>query len=73
MKICSNNNNNSIKCYEYFNDKDDFVIIMELCDQNLSQLLNQKFENNKKGFNIEEIYEIMNQLRFKIRKYTYKI
>ena len=32
MKICSNNNNNSVKCYEYFNNKDNFVIIMELCD-----------------------------------------
>ena len=35
MKICSNNNNNSVKCYEYFNNKENFVIIMELCDQNL--------------------------------------
>ena len=32
MKICSNNNNNSVKCYEYFNNKENFVIIMELCD-----------------------------------------
>ena len=70
MKICSNNNNNSVKCYEYFNNKDNFVIIMELCDQNLSKLLNQRFINEKEGFNIEEIYEIMNQLNntFKIMK-----
>ena len=70
MKICSNNNNNSVKCYEYFNNKDNFVIIMELCDQNLSQLLKQRFINEKKGFNPEEIYEIMNQLNntFKIMK-----
>ena len=70
MKICSNNNNNSVKCYEYFNNKNNFVIIMELCDQNLSQLLNQRIKNVKNGFNIEEIYEIMNQLNntFKIMK-----
>jgi len=29
MKICSNNNNNSVKCYEYFNNENTFVIIME--------------------------------------------
>ena len=29
MKICANNNINSMKCYEYFNTKDNFVIIME--------------------------------------------
>ena len=70
MKICSNNNNNSVKCYEYFNNKDNFVIIMELCDLNLSQLLKQRLLNNKKGFNIEEIYEIISQLNntFKIMK-----
>jgi len=60
MKICSNNNNNSVKCYEYFNNKDNFVIIMELCDQNLLQLLKRKIKNEQKGFNIEEIHEIMN-------------
>jgi len=70
MKICSNNNNNSVKCFEYFNNKDNFVIIMELCDQNLSQLLYQRLRNENKGFNIEEIYEIMNQLNntFKIMR-----
>ena len=68
MKICSNNNNNSVKCYEYFNNKDNFVIIMELCDQNLSQLLKQRVKNEKKGFNPEEIYEIMNQLNNTFKK-----
>ena len=57
MKICSNKN--SVKYYEYFKDENNFVIIMELCDCNLSQLLLKK---NKEGFNIEEIYEIMKQL-----------
>ena len=60
MKICSNDN--SVKCYEYFYNKDNFVIIMELCDKNLSQLLKDKYLNENEGFNIEEIYEIMKQL-----------
>jgi len=68
MKICSNNNNNSVKCYEYFHNKDNFVIIMELCDTNLSKLLRQRIKNEKKGFNSEEIYEIMNQLNNTFKK-----
>jgi serine/threonine protein kinase len=57
MKICSNIN--SVKFYRYFKDEKEFVIIMELCDCNLSQLL---LEKNKEGFNEDEIYEIMTQL-----------
>ena len=70
MKICSNNNNNSVKCYEYFNNENNFVIIMELCDQNLLQLLNKRIKEKEEGFNIEEIYDIMKQLNntFKIMK-----
>ena len=55
MKICSTNNNNSVKCYEYFNNDDNFTIIMELCDQSLLQLLMEKIKKDKKCFNIEEI------------------
>jgi len=70
MKICSNNNNNSVKCYEYFNNENNFAIIMELCDQNLLQLLNKRLKEKEKGFNIEEIHDIMMQLNntFKIMK-----
>ena len=68
MKICSSNNNNSVKCYEYFNNKDNFVIIMELCDENLSEMLHKRLKNGERGFNTDEIYEIMNQLN-----YTFKI
>ena len=57
MKICSNIN--SVKFYKYFKDEKEFVIIMELCDCNLSQLL---LEKNEEGFNEDEIYEIMTQL-----------
>ena len=65
MEICSNIN--SVKYYEYFKDKKNFVIIMELCNENLSQLLIRKSEE---GFNVKEIYEIMRQLNngFKIMK-----
>ena len=48
MKICSKDNNNSVKCYEYFTNKDKFVIIMELCDQNLLQLLKKKIKRRKR-------------------------
>ena len=70
MKICSLNNENSVKCYEYFNNKDNFIIIMELCDTNLSTVLTEKVEENGKGFNSEEILEILNQLNnaFKVMK-----
>ena len=49
-----------------FKKKNNFVIIMELCDCNLSQLL---LKNNG-GFNEKEIYEIMKQLNnaFKVMK-----
>ena len=64
MKACSNIN--SVKFYEYFQEKNIFVIIMELCDCNLSQLL---LKNNG-GFDEKEIYEIMKQLNnaFKVMK-----
>ena len=70
MKICSKDNENSVKCYKFFNNKDNFIIIMELCDQNLLQFLNNRLKDKKKGFNSEEIYEIMEQLNntFKIMK-----
>ena len=70
MEICSKNNENSVKCYEYFNNKDNFVIIMELCDLNLLQLLNKRIKEKKKGFNTKEIYEIMKGLNntFRIMK-----
>ena len=58
MKLCSINNINSVKCYEYYCNDNSFVIIMELCDKNLSQLL---FER-KKGFDLKEIKIIMKQL-----------
>ena len=66
MKICAKNNSNSVNCYEYFNSENEFVLIMELCDENLLQ-----YEiRNKKEFKPEEILKIMTQLNntFKIMK-----
>jgi len=68
MEICSKNNtnNNSIKYYDYYNTNKNLVIVMELCDTNLQLLLNER----KKGFAVEEIHDILNQLNntFKIMK-----
>ena len=49
MKICSYNNDNSVKIYECFYYKDEeelqkrYVIVMELCDNSLQKIL----DNNK--------------------------
>ena len=64
MKICGENNENSIKFYESFETDDEFAIVMELADENL-----MKFIKSKK-LNSEEIREILIQLNntFKIMK-----
>ena len=63
MKICSNNNDYSVKCYEYFQSEESFAIIMELCDKSLMQILAaERFKNKSDGLSVEKIYEIMKQL-----------
>ena len=62
MLICGKNNENSVKYYESYETEEEFAIIMELCESNLS-----KFRGNKK-LNSKEIYEILHQLN-----YTFKI
>ena len=66
MKICSNENRNiySVRFYEYFRYENQFVIIMELCDNNLQKV----WKDRNMAFEPEEIYKIMNQLNetFKI-------
>ena len=55
---------NSVEIYDYFDTEKDFVIIMELCDNNLfTELL-----KTKNGFNEKEIKYILVQLNnaFKI-------
>ena len=66
MKICSDNNEYSVKCYDYFKNENILGIIMELCDDSLSE----KLRNKNEGFNVKEIYEIMCQLNktFKIMR-----
>ena len=60
-------NQNTVKIYDYFDMRDEFVIIMELCDCNLADILNKKKEKKEK-FNFNEILEILTQLNktFKI-------
>ena len=63
MKKCSINNINSIKVYNIYNNEEEFVIVMELCDENLMHLLIRK-----QKFSLSEIYNILMQLNntFKI-------
>ena len=68
MEECSDNNINSVKCYDYFENDEYFTIIMELCDESLSKLLNRRFKENNKGFNSKEILEIMKQLNNTFKK-----
>ena len=68
MKICSKNNTNgnSIKFYEYFDTKENLIIVMELCDTCLQSLL----IGRKNGFTSVEVRNILKQLNntFKIMK-----
>ena len=49
---------NSVKVYDYYITKDDFIIVMELCDENLNELLCRK----RQGFSSDEIRNILLQL-----------
>ena len=50
-------NKNAIKLYAYFNNKDIFIIFMELYDGNLWNVIPQ----NKETLNIEKIRDILTQ------------
>ena len=56
MKKCEGEN--SVKFYEFFDTKDEFVIVMELCDENLISYIAKK----KTGLSIDEIKDIILQL-----------
>ena len=64
IKICGQNNNNSVKLYEAYGSGNKIVVVMELCDENLMQLISRKNE----PFSINEICNILIQLNnsFKI-------
>ena len=53
MTICSNENKNnySTKIFKYFDNSNEFAIVMELCDDNLSKVLRKR----GKGFEPEKI------------------
>ena len=65
MRMCNSNDNNinSVKFYECYDTENEFVIVMELCDNDLKKILREK-----KSFNKDEIKEILQQLNntFKI-------
>ena len=56
-------NINTVKYYEHFDTYDEFVIVMELCDENLMNIIIKR----KPPFNDEEIYEILSQLNYSFR------
>ena len=60
-------NDNAVKFYEYFETENEFVIVMELCDEKLNFLLSKK-QKEEESFTIEEVSDILNQLN-----YTFKI
>ena len=51
-------NNNAVKIYEFFENEEEFSVIMELCDDNLLNI----FTNKSHKFNSSEIYNLLNQL-----------
>ena len=62
--IQAKSKDNTVKFYEYFKNKDEIIIVMELCDCNLDFFL----RNIKNGLKPGEILEILTQLNntFKI-------
>ena len=59
----NHDNKNAVKVYEYFDNKEEFIIVMELCDCNLLQFFARKNET----FNIKEIHELLTQLNNSFR------
>ena len=57
MKGQKDENNNTVEFYEYFHNKNEFVIVMELYDESLNDFLIRK-----KHFNSNEIYYILTQI-----------
>ena len=55
---------NSVKIYEYFDDKNAYYMAMELCDCNLKQVLDE----TKDGFEYNKIIEILKQLNNVLKK-----
>ena len=64
MRLCMKDNINSVEFYECYNTKKEYLIVMELCDDNLQNILNKK----NTGFKNDEVIDIIKQLNntFKI-------
>ena len=50
MKICGENNENSVKYYQHFETDNEFVIVMELCDGNLIDFIKLKKRIYYRGY-----------------------
>ena len=61
MKTLENNekNDNTVKFYEYFNNQNEFTIVMEKCDYDLNHYF---IEKRKDNFSLEEIKDLLIQL-----------
>ena len=57
LLLGNNNDKNAVIFYEYFQTKDEFCIVQELCDGSLNAL-----SITKKTFTVQEIYQILTQL-----------
>ena len=57
---------NSVEIYDYFDTEKGFIIVMELCDNNLYRQLSR----TTNGFTAEEIKEILLQLNNVFRKFN---
>ena len=64
MKKCSENNEFSVKYYECFKNKTEAIIVMELCDDNLYNILKKRI----KGFCSNEIQKMMIELNETFKK-----
>ena len=64
MEGINQENQNTVKLYEYYEHNEEIAIVMELCDENLNTMI----INKNQIFTISEIIEILNQLNnsFKI-------
>lgn len=61
MIICGKDNDYSVKYYESYETENEFAIIMELCEKSLTQLLMEK-----KNFQLDEIYDIIEEINMVI-------
>ena len=59
-------NENTVKFEKYFENENEFVIIMELCDDNLWKVFIRR-NTEQNPFNEEDIYEILSQLNYSFR------